>query len=303
MRKYFSILTCLLLGVTLSQCELENPNYPVEPIIRFQKIEFAEAPGFGTSDTLQFTIAYRDGDSDLGIDNGDFTYWAYPYHPNYYFLENNNGDTTKVSTGLIYDSDGYPTLLVNSSGIPGKLVTNKTRNKGGYGYLPIYENNCEYYWEERIFVLEGAADASYNILDTLYTSNNRYFLIQEPLLYEKNENHYNIHVEFYSSDDGINFNTFNFIQYCYNFDGLFPFIGKYVGTFYSSTYNGTWVPFKIVAINPWKGLISYKMMSPSFLHLFSTKKMKLKIKIKDRALHTSNVIETPVFTLDEIRKN
>jgi hypothetical protein len=30
--------------------------------------------------------------------------------------------------------------------------------------------------------------------------------------------------------------------------------------------------------------------------------MKLRVQIKDRALHKSNVIETPAFTLDKIRK-
>jgi len=297
-KRCFSVFNILVLGIILSQCDkgLENPNYPFEPSITFKSIEFIEVLGAGTNDSLKFVIKYRDGDSDLGIDWDDPVYSNDPYHTSYYFLEDGSGDTTKVSTKLVYAFQGIPYTLLNSGGKNGKLVTNRTRNKAGYDYLPTYiPNNCEFYSEDRILVPEAAADASYNILDTLYGSGIKFFLIQEPLLYLNNENHYNISVEFHISDDGVNFTAFNWLKYCYNYDGIFPPLLN-TGTFKSG-------PFKIKVKTPWEGEISYSMPNPSFYALLSSKKIKLKIKIKDRILHTSNVIETPVFTLDEIRKN
>lgn len=143
-----------------------------------------------------------------------------------------------------------------------------------------------------------ALDENYNILDTLIDQlNKKYFLIEEPLLYERNENHNNIFVEFYISDDGINFTKFDwFEEFCIDYNGRFPLILDYRGTFKSG-------PFKIKAKTPWEGEITYSMPNSSFLALFQSKKLKLKITIKDQALHASNTIETPVFTLDEIRND
>jgi hypothetical protein len=300
-KKLFSVFLFLALGLVLSQCELENPNYPVEPSINFKNIEFTEVPGAGTNDSLILTINYRDGDKDLGLTNdwNEIEYSRYPYHQTYYFLEDGAGDTTRVYSELIKIETGeyYYYILKVPNNATGKLVTNKTRLKPNYGYLPEYiHNNCLQYLVDRILVPDYLADNTYNIQDTVFIApNQRYFLIDDPLLYEFNENFFNIFVEFYISDDGLNFTEFNWMKYCYNYNLRFPFL-EGTGIFKSG-------PFQIVAKTPWKGEIRYGLANPSFLAIFGTKKMKLKIKIKDRALHTSNVIETPVFTLDEIRKN
>jgi hypothetical protein len=296
-----SILLLLILSITLSRCDegLENPNYPIEPSIEFKSIEFIEVPGPGTADSLKLKIKYRDGDSDLGLDysyeSDDF---EFPYHNVYYFLEDGTGDTAKIYTE-IFDDGSSRHFLLNPS-ITGKLVTNRTRLKPNYGFLPEFESyNCLYYSEDQLLVSEesGAVDETYNILDTLVDEfNKRYFIIQEAFLYQRNENHYNILVEFYISDDGINFTEFEWNQHCISYNGRFPLLLDNTGIFKSG-------PFTIKAKTPWEGEIIYSMGNASHLALFSAKKMKLKIKIKDRAFHTSNVIETPVFTLDEIRKD
>ncbi len=54
---------------------------------------------------------------------------------------------------------------------------------------------------------------------------------------------------------------------------------------------------------PMEGTIRYGMPSVGFLILFSIKTLKLRIIIQDRALHKSNIIETPEFTLQSIKKS
>jgi len=52
--------------------------------------------------------------------------------------------------------------------------------------------------------------------------------------------------------------------------------------------------------NEQKGELTYRLATVGFTPLFGDKKMKLKIYINDRALHSSNVIETAPFFLNDI---
>lgn len=76
-----------------------------------------------------------------------------------------------------------------------------------------------------------------------------------------------------------------------SFDGRFPCL--------SSEEN----PCSVVrnTERPIEGIITYAMNSGLFLPLFRTDTMKLEFLIRDRALNTSNVAETPEFTLQSIR--
>lgn len=124
MKKLVS-LSLVLLCFFLLQCEdnsLVNPHYPVEPSIEFFKIEFIETASVWELDTLKLKIKYRDGDSDLGLDDN---YLEPPYNPYYLFLEDGSGDTIKVHTEIIY---GYE-VVKNPLEIIGKLVNDKTRLK------------------------------------------------------------------------------------------------------------------------------------------------------------------------------
>ncbi|WP_420385789.1 hypothetical protein [Roseivirga sp.] len=117
-----------------------------------------------------------------------------------------------------------------------------------------------------------------------------------------NENQFNIEVDFYVKRNGsfeevdlraqprgsANENTFCGIS----FDGRFPCL--------SSDDN----PCSIVrnSNRPIEGVINYEMKSGLFLPLFRTDTVKLEFKVRDRALHTSNIGETPEFTLQSIRE-
>lgn len=298
MKKTLS-LSLVSLCFFLLQCEdnsLVNPHYPVEPSIEFVKIEFIETPPIGEFDTLKLKIKYRDGDSDLGLDDN---YLEPPFNPYFFFLENGSGDTIRVPSG--FSEIFYYESIITNPLLPGKLVTDETRLKPNYEYLPEYDpNSCLNYSYSQLLVSEESAvvDETYTIVDTLVDPlNKKYFLIEEALLYDRNENHFNIFVEYQVSDDGVDFTKFNwFEEVCFDYNGRFPSILDYRGTIKAG-------PFTIKAKTPWEGEISYSMWNSSFLALFQSKKLKLKITIKDQVLHTSNTIETPIFTLDEIRKD
>jgi len=61
----------LLAGATVSSC-LTAPDYPDTPSIEFKSITATRAEQDGTPyDAVRVTISFRDGDGDLGLDNGE----------------------------------------------------------------------------------------------------------------------------------------------------------------------------------------------------------------------------------------
>lgn len=52
---------------------------------------------------------------------------------------------------------------------------------------------------------------------------------------------------------------------------------------------------------PIEGSITYEMISSGFLPVFRTSTIKMVFQIQDRALNKSNIVETPEFTLQDIR--
>jgi hypothetical protein len=111
--------------------------------------------------------------------------------------------------------------------------------------------------------------------------------------FQLNPNHYNIFVDFFYFDNSIqDYKEFNWQTELHypgcgqTYDGRFPILSKDLGQ-----------------ATPLDGSIRYAMQSTGFLVLFSTKTLKLKVTIQDRALHKSNTIETiPPFTLQQITK-
>lgn len=126
--------------------------------------------------------------------------------------------------------------------------------------------------------------------------------LADTLLINFNENQFNIEVDFYVKRNGsfqeidlraqptgsANENTFCGLS----FDGRFPCL--------SSEEN----PCSVVrnSNRPIEGVITYDMTSGLFLPLFRTDTIKLEFRIRDRALHTSNIAESPEFTLQSIRR-
>lgn len=271
------ILFCFL-GISISSC-FDPPEFNVVPEITFNKIQFKEKPAIGQNDTLILYIDFKDGDGDLGLDDN---FLEEPFNDSYYFLEDSTGATFPVVT----EFNGAFIELKKESGVSGKLVTDRTRVEPNYNYLPVYDpNSCLNYQFTEMLVRKdhNVVDATYNIVDETTINNVNYYIIEEALLFERNVFHNNIDVKFWVFENGsyVEFDWFE--EFCNDFNGRFPII-----------------PNKN---EPIEGTLRYYMPSSNFLGLFSVKTLKLSIVIRDRALHTSNEVLTPPFTLDAIKVN
>ena len=123
----------------------------------------------------------------------------------------------------------------------------------------------------------------YNCINwEVYSENN---VVKDTLYFELNPDYNNITVEFLVKNPDGTFTefdwkeAFNYPNCGISFDGRFPIL------------------YKDKPGAPLEGTIRYGMGSIGFKILFSTKTLKLRIEIKDRALNRSNIIETPEFTL------
>jgi hypothetical protein len=109
----------------------------------------------------------------------------------------------------------------------------------------------------------------YRVIDTVY--------------YQKNPYYTNIDVEFWVKD-GNDFKLFDWEkEFCtISFDQRFHILSD--------------------DVSPLSGNLQYSMVTSGMKTVFGTQTLKLKVRIRDRALNESNVIETPEFTLDKIKK-
>ena len=150
------------------------------------------------------------------------------------------------------------------------LVKYSTRKKPQYDTLPPFDTpfNC-INWE---VIRNGQT-----VTDTLY--------------FQLNPDHYNIFVDYLiKQPDG------SFQVYDWNSEFVYPgcVVDPYYGRFP--------ILFKETPGSPLEGVINYALKSSAFNIIFSTRTLKLRVYIKDRALNRSNVIETPEFTLQQIRR-
>jgi hypothetical protein len=152
--------------------------------------------------------------------------------------------------------------LLNNEIPAGELIKYSDRSNPPFDSLPAL-SSCNDYWY--------------------------YDLSAEAFYFQRNENHYNFFVKFYYQDNNGDFVELDLRdQFCLTFDARIPPRKGQVG------------PFNITMANSRKGKITYSMVSAGFVTLFGDKKMKLEFSIQDRALHRSNIIETPTFLLSEI---
>jgi hypothetical protein len=285
-----------LLVVVLSSC-FDPPQYSVVPQIEYQRIEFIEVGGFSEPDSVILYIDFKDGDGDLGLSGASDI--SDPYHDSNYFLEDGTGGFLRISEEVRY-SDIPP--MVKISGEQGKLATVRTRNNPNYLYLPAFSmDSCKYryfnagspdtayYKYDSIYISEEDGhiiDASYNIKDTLVASTDLpdIYIVLDTFYYKPNLYHNNIRVDWLVQNNDGSFTEFDWteIDCGTDFDSRFPILED-----------------KTRAV---EGTLRYGMTSIGFLQLFSIKTLKLRITIWDRALHQSNIIETPQFTLNDIRK-
>jgi hypothetical protein len=123
----------------------------------------------------------------------------------------------------------------------------------------------------------------YNCINwEVYKQNN---IVIDTLYFQLNPDYNNITVEFLVKNPDGTFTefdwreAFNYPNCGISFDGRFPIL------------------YKEKPGAPLEGKIRYGMGSIGFKILFSTKTLKLRVQIKDRALNRSNFVETNEFTL------
>lgn len=270
--------------VVLASSCFNPPEFPLEPKIEFESIYFAEAPdGSDKADSIVVSVNFKDGDGDLGLDGSNPAHEEYPFNASNLFLANNGAI---VPVALSQHWSDIPYYFIDVLGQQGKLVTYKTRDQAEYNFLPAF-NDCDYLPDSILMV--DAPDAGildpahHNIVDTL-TSDDfpPIYVLKDTFYIEPNPNHYNITVTILMKD-GDNWTPYN-------------------GGFCSPDFNGRFPVLSDKDDSPLEGTLRYSLKSQGFQIQLSTKILKVQIQIRDRALHASNTIESPEFTLAKIRR-
>lgn len=274
----------------------DPPEYAIEPEIDFVKIEFAEVGSFTDADSLILTIDFKDGDGDLGLLPSQIDY---PFNTTNFFVGGN--EKTAVSAGLYSDFSGLqyvsngktprsPTYVIDSAPSSGTFIS--IDDQAEYGLppnAPPYTCTAYYqaYLNDTIFVRtpDFSAIKPGDLVGTLVNAQGAEVLYAAKNIWyiELNPNHYNITVKFLVKQSDNSFKEFDFREeYCSTYDGRFPELSD--------------------SKRALEGTLRYVMEGTGFLSTFSVNTLKLQIQIKDRAFHASNVIETPEFTLNGIRR-
>jgi hypothetical protein len=125
----------------------------------------------------------------------------------------------------------------------------------------------------------------------------------DTILIDFNEDQYNIFVDFFRKVNGVFEEveiraqppgSANSSTLCgQSFDGRFPCLSN----------DEDPCSYIIDTKRPIKGIVNYNMESALFLPIFRTDTMMIRVKVQDRALHKSNEVETPEFTLQGLQGN
>src|SRR4051812_34423285 len=205
------------------------PEFPVTPSISFAgKPVFKDVADPSIPDSLIITLKFKDGDGDLGL---SATENDSPYHEVNYFLGNDAGQLTPLTTGRRYSN--LP-AFVNVGNKTGKLIRYRSRSNSAYNLPPyIKPFNCTAYVFDSVYVSEenkAIFDNTYKIVDTLKATNlPSVYVLLDTFYYQTNPNHYNIDVDFMVKVDPNNpdpekrYEEYDFRnEFCTTFDGRFP---------------------------------------------------------------------------------
>jgi hypothetical protein len=289
--RFAATVFLIIAGVVLLSLEscFEPPQYSNRPEITVSKIEFYRATRPGDADTLILHIEFRDGDGDLGLDGLNNDHLSDPFHENFYFLEGAGSTILPNSTREVNITAPPPVPtrvpLLKNQGSQGKLVTHRTRNKPGFGYLPAFnatDLGCRNYREQYLIIpanMRDVIDSSYNIVATSAQGD---VLIYDTLYFRANPNYFNLRIRFYQRV-GSSLQEYSWENlFCTTFNGRFPLTGDETG--------------------PVEGTLKYKMESRGLYATFGVRPIALDVIVSDRALNRDSV-RTEEFTLDRIRVN
>ncbi len=137
------------------------------------------------------------------------------------------------------------------------------------------------------FILFGdpEAPADFNVCDFVTDIDVTGDEINDTVYVEINQNSFNIEVDFFLKRDG-SYQEFDW--------------RREFGPFSCITFDGRYPPLNTAEFErPLAGSLSYSMISSGFLPLFGNDTLQLRIQIKDRALNTSNIVESEDFIVGQ----
>lgn len=289
MKTIKGLVTFVLLTAVLGAC-FNPPEFSVVPSIRYESVVFKENPNISQKDSLILTINFQDGDGNLGL--GD-KQTDEPFHATTYFLAN-DGDTIPIGTFSPYSD--LQEMLYIPKGVTGTIVTKRFRDDNAeyQGMFPQYV--CPFintrYEVDSIYVLEENRQIFDPTKVRLYrtmlggTGAPDIYVLLDTFAIRANPHHFNIKVDFLIKEivnGQETFKPFNWKNSCgfgQDFSARFPILSD--------------------NDSPLEGTLRYGMGTVGFHPLFDGKTLKLRVRIWDRDLNVSNVIETPQFTLQDI---
>jgi len=282
---------------------LSPPEYSTTPHIDdigAGDLYFVQAPSSGGLDSLFLTLHFKDGDGDLGL-SADMS--DKPFNANNYYLADGKGGLQTIATYtenidvLFRNGQNNVVQTLKLSPIPivptgnkAKLVTNRTRKKAGYETLPTFPSGfgCDayYYSFDSLIVFPhdtSILDKSIHISHTYRFADSTVYVVQDTLYFQRNDDANNIKVQFFIRQSNNEFQEFDFEkEYCLGFSSRFPVLSD--------------------KTSPVEGTLLYRMGSAGFRSIFGNNDIKIRVQIEDRALHKSNVVETPAFKLSAIKR-
>jgi hypothetical protein len=257
-------------------CDNEETHYAIIPSIEYKSIEFIEVGTIADPDALNLSLYFTDGDMDLGR---SFDRIGRPYQPFDFFVEA-NGSMSKTLTDM--DRPAYmqkPKFTIGLNNSAGKLVTNRTRVKPGFEFLPDYKKSCDgSYYIDTVLINDDSKsiiDETFNIVDTIHMSGQQdVYLVKDTLYYELNEWHYDILIDFLVKESNGSFTLFDFQkEFCVTYDGVFPELDQL-----QKGADITSGPFNIIGLSKNRGILTYSMIGSGFKSIFADKTLSLKSK-------------------------
>lgn len=290
MKTIKGLVTFVSITAVLGAC-FNPPEFSVVPSIRYESVVFKENPNPSEKDSLVVTINFQDGDGNLGLDPQQTDE---PYHSTSYYLAN-DGDTIPI--GTFSPRTNLQEMLSIPLGVTGTLITKRfiDDNTAYQTMFPDYV--CPFvnlrYEVDSVYVLEQDKE----IFDPTKVRRRRIIpgtsdfppvhVLLDTFAIRPNPYHYNIKVDFLIKEIDVNgqekFVLFNWKNSCgfgSDFAARFPILSD--------------------NDSPLEGTLRYGMGTVGFHPLFDGKTLKLRIRIWDRSLNASNVVETPQFTLQDI---
>ncbi len=259
------LLTPIIIFLATFACS-PPPKLPATPRIEFIKAEFWDM-GLQNPDSLNVTISFEDGDSNLGLDQFDY----FSPRPNtiYLFRANSLRD---IERKFFFDNDGE--LLKLSS---------KWNKPVPYDTLPdfVHPYNCTNYTTDTTLYYFSPIDGMrVEVKDTLY--------------FQPHVDNFNYFIDFLIKQSDGSFERFPWESFL----GA-PSCGETFNTRFTRADVGT----SDDDDGPIQGKLTYKMISRGFIFELRNKIFKFRIKIFDRSLNASNTVESEELTLDKIQVN